>query len=185
MSGGRLVVNVVAFQLAWLAIVIGAAAGRAWPALLAAAAVVALHLASSAAPLRELQALLVVSVLGSAWDSLPAAAGLIDYRGAAPLVGAAPYWIAALWLVFATTLNVALRWLRARVVLAALLGAAAGPLCYLAGEALGALQFVQRPVGLAVQALGWAVLLPLSLLLAARLDGTQPLPRPDAERSYV
>jgi hypothetical protein len=170
MSALRLGVNVLLFQAAWLCAVGGAAAGQDWLGSAAALAVVALHAFTAARPVRELAGVLAVAALGFAWDSVPAAAGLIDYRGGA-VGAAAPYWIAALWLSFATTLNVSLRWLRGSWILGMCLGAVAGPLCYLAGAALGALELVVMPGALLAQAAAWAVLLPVTVALAARFDG--------------
>ena len=53
------------------------------------------------------------------------------------MAGLAPYWIVALWMLFATTLNVTFRWLQPRPALAAALGAVFGPVSYIAGAAVG------------------------------------------------
>ncbi len=176
MSTLRLVVNVLGFQAAWLCAVGGAAADRPWPGPAAAHALVGWHAFTAARPGRELAGVLSVAALGTVWDCVPSAAGLIDYRGGAIVAAAAPYWITGLWLAFATTLNVSLRWLRGRYLLGALLGALAGPLCYLAGDTLGALELVAMPAALLVQAAAWAVLLPLASALAARFDGVMGAP---------
>ena len=105
--------------------------------------------------------------------------GGCDYLGlahhprvvAALVEGAAPYWMVALWALFATTLNVSLRWLRARPWLGALLGALGGPAAYYAGARLGALELATAGAGLGAIAIGWAVLTPLLLGTARRLDG--------------
>lgn len=172
MSGAHIMVNVLAFQTAWLGAVVGAAMGSLWLGLAAALVVVALHLHWAARPGRELGAVAAVTLLGTAWDTLPAALGLIDYRGGLAAFGGTPLWIVALWLAFATTLNVSLRWLRGRLWLAVALGGVFGPLCYAAAERLGALTLVAPANALLAQALGWAVLLPATAALAARLDGT-------------
>jgi hypothetical protein len=172
-SGARLVMNVLAFQAAWLGSVGGAAVGRLWVGPVAALVVVAWHVAAAARRRRELVGVLAVAALGTAWDAVPAALGLIEYRGGVAALGGAPYWIVALWLVFATTLNVSLRWLRERLLVAAVLGAVVGPLCYQAAAALGALTFADRTQALGVQAVGWAVLLPLTVALATRCDGVR------------
>jgi cell division protein FtsW (lipid II flippase) len=85
--------------------------------------------------------------------------------------GIAPYWMVAMWALFATTLNVSLRWLRPHVGLAALIGAVGGPAAYYAGARLGAIEFTVAGAAMAAIALGWAVLTPLLLRVAARLDG--------------
>ncbi|WP_415767808.1 DUF2878 family protein [Paraburkholderia sp. J69-1] len=55
--------------------------------------------------------------------------------------------------------------------LAALLGAAGGPLSFRAGAALGAVHFAQPMAAFCALALGWSVILPASLWLAERWDG--------------
>jgi len=167
----RVAINVLIFQAAWFAIVVGAARGEIGLVVAATVLAVSLHLALCRAPFRELAAAASVAVIGAAWDSVPVAAGWMEYRGASPFDAAAPYWIAALWLVFATTLNVSLRWLRSRASLAAAFGAVIAPLCYLGGEVLGALRFLDRPAALVAEAAAWSVLLPGSVAIAARLDG--------------
>ena len=77
----------------------------------------------------------------------------------------------ALWAVFATTLNVSLRLLHNRHVVAAVLGAVAAPLAYYAGSRLGAVEFVNVGTALLVIGAGWVVLMPVLVSLAARLDG--------------
>jgi hypothetical protein len=167
----RIAMNVLAFQAAWLGSVAGAAAGRLWIGPAAALAVVAAHVYSAARPARELTAVATVTTLGTAWDTVPAALGLIDYQGGLATLGGTPLWIVALWLAFATTLNVSLRWLRGRLALAVTLGAIGGPLSYVAASSLGALELAEPTRALLAQALGWAVLLPVTSALAARLDG--------------
>jgi len=76
----------------------------------------------------------------------------------------------ALWASFATTLNVSLRALHGRLI-ASLLGAVGAPLAYYSGQKLGAVQMVNAGAALAVVAAGWALLTPLLLLAARRLDG--------------
>ena len=87
------------------------------------------------------------------------------------LQGLAPYWMVALWAIFATTLNVSLRWLRGRAVLAAALAAVGGPAAYYAGAQLGALKLVAPGAALAAIGAGWAVIAPALLAAARRVDG--------------
>jgi hypothetical protein len=178
-------VNFVGFQCAWLACVAGAATGPAWLALPIVITVVGWHVARANAPRREIAVLLIVAAAGTLWDSVPAAAGWIAYDDGVVIEHAAPWWISALWLSFATTLNVSLRWLRGRWLVAALLGAVAGPLCYRAGAALGALSLAEPRTALAAQAAAWALMLPLLIEVARRFDGIEPaaLPAPVASEA--
>ena len=84
--------------------------------------------------------------------------------------GTAPYWIIAMWLLFATTLNVSLKWLRHRPYLAAILGLVAGPAAYYAGYKLGGVQIPDFVSAMAALAAGWALLMPLLIHLSVRLD---------------
>jgi hypothetical protein len=68
-------------------------------------------------------------------------------------------------------LNVALRALRPRYLLSAVLAAIGAPLAYYAGARLGALQWVQEVPALLLIAVGWAVLTPLLMKSAQRFDG--------------
>lgn len=183
MSGARLAMNVLAFQAAWFGTVGGAAVGRFWVGPVAALVLVMCHVTMAARRRRELVAVVAVAALGTAWDAVPAALGLIEYRGGVASLAGAPLWIAALWLAFATTLNVSLRWLRARRWLGVALGVVLGPACYAAGEALGALRLVEPVAALGVQAAAWGVLLPVTVALAARFDGVTAEPR--MEPSHV
>ncbi len=177
-----IIVNIILFQIGWFACVLGAARGWAAAGSLLAVMIAGAHLACAKRPRVELQLLLLAVSLGFAWDSAVTAMGLMQFTSGGTISGFAPYWIAAMWLSFATTLNVSLRWLRGREWLAALLGGVGGPLAYFAGAKLGALSFPQPLLGLAAQALGWALLMPLLMKLAARFDGVAPGP---AEEMYV
>jgi hypothetical protein len=74
-----------------------------------------------------------------------------------------------LWLNFAATLNQSLGWLHGRPLLAALFGAAGGPLAYYGGARLGATEALPGAGGLLLLAVGWGVMTPLLLKLAKTL----------------
>jgi hypothetical protein len=123
------------------------------------------------APQPRALALLIAltGTLGLCWDSVLAALGLIGYAPGPLTPPLAPAWILALWLLFATTLNVSLRWLQTRLAAAAVLGALAAPLAYLGAARLGAVTLPHAAAALWAQAGGWALLLPLLLFAARRL----------------
>lgn len=162
--------NVLLFQLGWFACVLGAARDWAREGIAVALVIVAVHVARASQPRRELLLVAVAAATGALFDSLLASAGWLRYAGAAPFEGAAPYWIIALWALFAITLNLSMRSLRARPALGALLGLVGGPLAYLGGERLGAVVLAQPVPGLVALALAWALATPLLLGLALRLE---------------
>jgi hypothetical protein len=170
----RIVLNFIAFQAAWFACVLGGANDRALVGTMVVAAVIGLHLALAQRPRPEALLIAVAAVIGLVWDSWLVAFGLMSYTTGNLAPGVAPYWIVAMWALFATSLNLSMAWLKGRPWLAALFGAVGGPLAYLAGARLGGLQMSDPVLALGAQSLGWAVLLPILTRLATRLNGFGP-----------
>lgn len=169
----HLLINFIVFQCAWFALVLGAAQNRVMLGLTAAAVAVLVHLWLAHRPLQELKLLLVALFIGTIWDSALAAHDVIRYPQQQWLPWLAPLWIMAMWILFGTTLNVALRFLHGRFTLAALFGAVGAPLSFLAGMRLQALQLPDLWLACALLAIGWGVILPLLLMLARRFDGVE------------
>jgi hypothetical protein len=163
--------NLLLFQAGWFACVLGAARGFPWQGALVALLIAAFIAIRSPHPLDELVLIAVAALVGFAFDSALALAGWVDFEGAMPTQLVAPVWMVALWALFATTLNVSLRWLREWPALGVLFGAIGGPVAYYAGERLGALQFADPLPGLVAVAAGWALATPLLVGLAQRLEG--------------
>jgi len=164
-------VNYGLFQAGWFACVLGAANGYAWLALPAVAVVVAVHLLAARRTSPEAGLLLICLVIGLLFESLLLRTGWVAYADSNPSSGIAPLWIAVMWMLFATTLNRSLGWLRGRPLLACLLGVIGGPLSYLAGESLGAMNMDQPIFAVMALAIGWGTLLPMMVSMAARMDG--------------
>jgi hypothetical protein len=161
--------NVLMFQIGWFSCVIGAAVARPWLGAGIAVLVVGWHLWRSPRPRPEIALIGIAALTGMVFDSLLVANGWLQFAAPVPWPALAPVWIVALWACFATTLNVSLRWLRGRPVVAALLGACGGPLAYIAGEALGGVTLSAS--ALVALAMGWGLMMPLLVRIAARLDG--------------
>lgn len=172
----NLLTNAVAFQLGWFACVLGGAHQLPWLGTLIAALIVTWHLSKAQRPGRELTLLAAVGALGAMWDSVLVAAGWLAYPSGTLLANTAPHWIVAMWVLFASTLNVSLRWLRGRWLLATALGAIAGPLAYYAGTKLDGVVISEPLFGFTALALGWAAFMPLLIRLSTRLDGMRAVP---------
>jgi hypothetical protein len=179
----KLVANFIAFQLGWFSCVLGAAHGRPWLGPLVVLAIVLLHLFLSSRPMHELRLIASAMLLGLVIDSLLLASGWLQYPNGAWLAGFAPYWIIAMWALFATTLNVSMRWIQGRTGLAVLLGSIGGPLSYLAGQKMGAISFLEPTYALLALAAAWGLAMPLLAALAAHFDGVQEPVRPDYVRA--
>jgi hypothetical protein len=176
----RLVANFVLFQIGWFACVLGGAHGRPWLGPAVALPIVGWHLARAARPGPELVLVVLAGAIGAAFDSALVATRWVDYASGTLVDGAAPYWMVVLWMLFATTLNVSLRWLRGRPLAGVALGAIGGPLAYWGGARLGGVVFLQPAAATAAIAVGWALLTPLLVGLAQRCDGCSSTPEQDA-----
>jgi hypothetical protein len=158
--------NYLGFQLGWLACVGGAGRGLYWLGPVVCAVLLAAHAALRPSPTAELRRLAGVAALGLALELIALSFGCHRFAGPGPV----PLWVAALWLLFAATLDSSLAWLADRPWLAALLGAAAGPLSFRAGVGLGAGAYAVAPAAAAViLAAQWAVAMPAAFAASRRI----------------
>lgn len=122
-----------------------------------------------------------VGIAGWILEGAVGTLGIIDFHGAFHFAAGeyvlhvAPLWMLCLWLGFATTLISSLYWFAERPLLAALLGAIAGPCSYWAGGALSGSSFLLPTMQvLAIEAALWAFLLPLLLRVARVVMRREP-----------
>jgi hypothetical protein len=163
-----MLLNLSLFKAGWVAAVFAAAASLPVLGTAVIAIAVAIHLWRTDEPRSEVLLLAMAAAIGFVWESLLVYSGIVQYGASAAFAAVAPYWIVALWVLFATTLNVGMRWLRKNLLIAVIFGAIGGPMSFLAGEKAGAVSFSDTSTALAVIGLGWAVLLPLLVRYAAR-----------------
>jgi hypothetical protein len=161
-------------QAAWFACVLSAAHGS--PAIGAIVVVILLiaHLARIARPREELKFLAFAVLIGAIWETTVVRLHLLSYPSGNLIAGFAPYWIVALWALFAGQFTITYGWLKGRPVLAAVLGGIAGPLSFRAGAALGAVHFDRPLAATLTLAAGWAAVLPLLLAASRRWNGVRP-----------
>ena len=171
-----LLTNVAIFQVAWLSSVIGGAREMPWLGPVAVLVALAVHLRFARKPFEEIVLVLTCALIGAAFDSLLVAAGWVSYKSCQFSSFLAPYWIITMWALFATTLNVSMRWMRGKPKLAALFGLYGGPAAYLGGQALGGIVLGELWPALIALGLGWAIMMPALMRLSEEFDG-MPGPR--------
>jgi len=76
-----------------------------------------------------------------------------------------------MWMLFGTTLNLSMGWLKGRPMLAAVFGAIGGPASYIAGQKLGGIIFLDYFAAVLALAIVWAIAMPFLLALSTKLDG--------------
>ena len=160
--------NLLLFKAGWLSCVIGAAQGLPWFGAVAVFAIALEHLRTANDSGQELRLLVLAASMGLVWESALVALNLVDYGDGLPL---APYWIIAMWVLFATTLNVGMNWLKKHWFIAFVAGAIGGPLSFISGEKMGAVTLTQDLNSVAAIGVGWAILLPVLVQAAKRFNG--------------
>ena len=171
----NIIINFVLFQTSWFACVIGAAKHWPWLGVAVVLACVAWHLISAKNARAELVLLLIALIIGGVFDQMMQSTGLISYEAHGWSDALIPAWILALWLAFTTTLNVSLRWMRGKWLVATLFGLIGGPLAYIGAEKLGAVSLNNLPLHFVALGLGWGIITPLLLTVAQKFDGFKPL----------
>jgi FtsH-binding integral membrane protein len=157
----RKIFNYVGLQVGWFACAYGAAEEMAWLGPLLVLFYLGLHLFWSPRRAEELRFILLVGAIGLVVDSVKKVTGLMIYAGDIPISWLAPPWVTAMWLLFSTSLNGSLSWLKGRYLLAVILGAVFGPLSYVTGMRLGAAEFhYDFWITVGVLAVVWGLVVP-------------------------
>lgn len=174
----NVLVNFAAFQVGWFSSVIGAAKQMPWlgPAVLVL--VLAIHLRQAKRPAFELGLVFACGLIGIFFESLLVMFGWVTYPSGFFNDMLAPYWIVTMWMLFGTTLNMSMGWMKGRPLLAVVFGAVGGPASYYAGMKLGGIQFLEFYPAMIALAVGWAIFMPVLMSLAERLDGVSALAQP-------
>lgn len=165
-----LLTNFILFQLAWFACVAGAAYGMPWLGVSVTLITTAWHLRQSKRAKPEMLLMFTVLLLGASFDQLMLLLQLVAYQQHGWSASLVPVWIVALWLAFASTLNLSLAWLQGRYLVGALFGASGGPLAYFGAQNIGAVTLNSSASYIALS-IGWAVITPVVLYMAKHMNG--------------
>ena len=175
--------NLVLFKIGWVACVAFAAAGNPTWAIASVAAIVALHLASVAVPVKEALFLSASALIGLLWETVLVQTGLFAYPANGGPTPLAPYWIIAMWALFATTINYGMRWIKKSWLIAAVVGLVGGPIAFYAGASVGAVEFRDTFWALIAVGVGWAFLLPFLCIISDTIIDSAWLEPPQESRA--
>ena len=167
----NLVFNFALFHIGWLACVVGAARDLTMLGSTTAVLLIAVHLSRVTNFRAELYLILAAIIVGFTWETLLLSQQWLSYAGSSLGSSLAPYWLVIMWALFATTINVSMAWMKNRWLLAVVMGAIFGPIAFIAGEKLGAVEFLDNQRALIALSCGWAILMPLILWLAEKING--------------
>lgn len=171
MTTSKVVLNYVLFQVGWFACVLGAANHFPWVASLFVLVIVFLQINGAPKQKSEWLLMLVAATIGGFVDQVLLSNQFVAYNANGWSSAIVPVWILALWVSFASTLNVSMRWIRNKKLVAFLFGAIGGPLAYMAAEKLGAIQMT--PMTISYVALGflWGFAMLTLIEFAQQFDG--------------
>lgn len=165
----KIVLNAAIYQTGWFICALGAS--RA-PAMVVPVigAMVALQLWITGSWRPDLRLVFAVGAIGALIDSTLGSLGIMSYVVGDSTQMLAPPWLIALWMIFATTIPHALRFLAGRPLIASIFGALGGAGSYYAGDVVfHAIQIGENTViSLAVIAATWAVAMPFLSWLSRR-----------------
>ena len=165
-------INAVGFQAGWWACVAGVGADLEVASIVFCVALAIAHLRFARSPMSELKLMLFTVIIGVAVDSLLQGLSVIRFAGAA-LEPLSPFWLWALWGIFALTLNSSLAFLkRQSLIVSAALGWVFGPVTYYAGSTLGAAELDVTPMRILALGTAWAIAMPLLVVIAQRTSPT-------------
>jgi hypothetical protein len=118
--------------------------------------------------------------IGLFWETWVLNLDILRYPSHPDALFWAPNWLIMMWALFATTINLSMRWLKGRWALAVFMGAVFGPLAFIGGERLGAVVFLDSTLSMITLSVGWGLLMPLLLWIAERINqnfNSQEIPR--------
>jgi hypothetical protein len=165
------IINFVLFQVGWFACVRGAAKQMPWLGVIFMFLFLVWHVSQAKQAKPEIILVIITVIIGGIYDLVMTHNNLLSYQAHGWSTDLPAAWILALWAEFAMILNVSLRWMRRRWLIALLFGAIGGPLAYIAAAKLGAVTLNALPLSYVALSAGWAIITPLLLKLSERFDG--------------
>lgn len=161
------VINLVVFQIAWFACILGAGFGLPWLGVVVVTLSAIGHLAFVRFDRAWMVLLLMAFTIGWGFDWLVLRSGAMGYPEHVRLLTAVPIWMPFMWVNLATTLHLSMAWLKRRYVIAVLFGFLGGPGAYFTGMKLDAVVLGDDLLrSLLIIGVEWAVAMPLLLVIA-------------------
>ena len=163
-SNRALIINAISFQVVWFICV----QGTSLFAVLATLVLIIIYQYSFKPRPKIWKLLIVFSLIGYIGDNIIAAAFKVNYAGVAlPLFESltSPFWLLALWLSFATTLNHSMLWLFNKSYITLIVAIFIVPFSYFAGITLSGSTFTYSSDSLLywlfflAEGIWWAILL--------------------------
>ena len=150
------ILNIVLLNVLWFACVLGASNGLLWPAVACLFVLLMVTYIYEDINKKDFQVIVFSLLFGGIIDGFLHASGLLVY--ASPfhqLSYLPPVWILFLWIGFAASIKIGMKWFLDNPILGVLVMTIGSPLSYFSASKLGAVQFGNMPDAMIVIALGW------------------------------
>lgn len=159
--------NILGFKACWWGCVLGAIYGQKYLGPILVLFYLSIHLYIIPKEFRksEIYLLLIAGFLGTIVDSMLLNFNILSYAGLYKNINyIAPLWITAMWLGFTATLNHAFKNIMNKYSIQIILGLIFGPMAYITGNNLGAIQFnivYNQNIILFIIGIVWGISFPL------------------------
>jgi hypothetical protein len=164
-----MLINIIGFQIGWFACVLGGANQMAWIGAFIGMAIILRHIKTSFDRESEIKLISFAMVFGFFFDLIPLSLSWIEFADVSYWPNQLPPpWMTVLWGLFATTLNISLRWLKNQYLLSTFIGGISGPIAYWSGSKLGALSLTNFDAAILFLAVGWAIAVPFLVKFNAK-----------------
>ncbi len=152
------ILNVILLNVLWLASVLGAANKLLWPAVLCLILLLAVTYIYEGLNKTDRTLIIFSLVFGTVLDGLLQASGLLIYASPFhPFSWLPPLWIMFLWIGFAASIKVGMRWLVVNPVVGTLIMSIGAPISYYSASKIGGVELVHPFHAMLAIALGWFI----------------------------
>ena len=165
----KLFCNTFLFQIGWWGCVLTGRNSPVSAPILITSVILIIHFLVISTKLKpELLTLFLTTVVGCIFETVLISQNVYVLPLGNTLV---PVWLICIWILFSTTLNHSLRWMRGRYISSAVLGFVFGPVSYSAGVGFELFE-IHEPSWqrLVVIGFGWALLTPFFIFISERIS---------------
>lgn len=159
-----IVFNFIGLQVTWAACAYGATHAMPMLGFYIGLSYVILHFMFSKMRTRDIKIMLIIGVTGIIIDCILTLIEIVSFPLYNTKILPIPFWLMALWFVFALMVPYSLYWLKNNLVIACIAGAIGGSFSYFLGHKLGALSLTDPVIiSTSIYFIFWGLFFPITL----------------------
>jgi uncharacterized membrane protein YjjB (DUF3815 family) len=169
-----IIFNFIGLQATWAACAYGATHAMPMLGFYVGLSYVVSHFMLCKMRTRDVKIMLIIGALGILIDSTLTQINILSFAPHDTEYLLLPYWLIALWFVFALMVPYSLNWLSKNLKIACIAGAIGGSFSYFLGHKLGALELAEPlAISLGIYFIIWGILFPLTLKIVEHFTQTR------------